>query len=77
MSAVTSRKCEQCGAEARDPRGWVRIYARPAAFQPSDLAGIQRQSANVVVIGGVAGEFAEADLCSPACAGKWLFGVKP
>jgi len=78
MSAVMSRRCDQCGAEERDPRTWVRICARQPAFQQYSAGSIDPPPAAAVVIKGYRyHEFLDVDLCSPACAGAWLFGVKP
>ncbi len=73
-------QCEVCKKEDREGKGWAHLEARSSGYcgcsgianalsqqsRPSstlNLSGVRSLQTNHTI-----------DLCSPECAGKWVFG---
>lgn len=82
MSATHGLKCDGCGKEDRDGKGWARIGAQSnghyGGYQQA-IAGGQFSpvpTSSIVLTGARTLQTNERiDLCSPECAGKWAFGA--
>lgn len=77
---VYSYQCEVCKKEDREGNGWAHIRAESTSgyhhFQQAMSGGVVDRPTATLNLSGVRSLQTSntIDLCSPECAGKWVFG---
>lgn len=85
MAKVYAYRCEVCGKEERDPKGWRSLRAEcSGTHDVGGMAGVGqafglRSGRQTIAVSETGGRnltqqgLDGPDLCSPECAGKWVF----
>lgn len=79
MAKIYGVQCDQCKKQEKDPgKSWIHISAKCGAAHARHMgeigAALHGRDTTVNVTGAFNRQFVEADLCSPECAGAFLFG---